>query len=407
MKKHRTGDLKFIQQLNESVVLEVIREKGPISRSKIAKVLEVSPTTVTSAVNLLMAKELVVEDGIGISSGGRKPVLLRFNPTAHSIIGVSVTNTKITIAVLDLHGNIRKREVHPTNYAKGKVMVELLVTKVSQFVQLYEDLPHCQGISVVLPGIIDAQHGTVSYNSKLDLFDVPLAKIIEEQIHLPVFIDNDANALVLSEYYFGSFTHYKNLIYITIDEGIGSGIMINGQIFRGSNGSSGEIGHTSVVPDGMKCECGSRGCLENYVSWPVIYAKIVAAMMANAIQSTMYTMIGGDIRKLTPEVFLKALQEEDPLALRIMQEMVRYLSIALKNYIHLFDPEAIILSGSVVQGNQLLVEQLQQAVKKKVIPNLRSKINIQLTPLGSENRMVGAAAVLFNNKFRFTFAASD
>ncbi|GAB2567250.1 ROK family transcriptional regulator [Gracilibacillus alcaliphilus] len=401
MKKQRTGDLKLIQQLNESVILEMIRDHGPISRSQIAKELGISPTTVTSAVNLLMAKDLVTEDGIGISSGGRKPVLLRFNPTAHSIIGVAVTNTKIAIAELDLNGNVKQREDHDTHNARGNDIVELLLEKLERFVQKHPNLLHCQGISVVLPGIVDAQHGVVSYNSKLNLFNVPLVKLIEKKLGIPTYIDNDANSYVLSHYYFGSSAKYKNLIYITIGEGIGSGIMINGQIFRGSNGSAGEIGHTSVAPDGAVCECGGQGCLESYVSWPVIYGKIVSAVISNSTPTLIPMMTNGDINQITPAIFLKALKEGDQLCENIMKEMVRYLSTAIKDYIHLFDPEAIILSGSIVQDNHQLIEQLQEEVAKKVISNLRSKVNIQLSPVGSEKRMLGAAAILFHNKFKF------
>ncbi|WP_340373613.1 ROK family transcriptional regulator [Peribacillus sp. FSL E2-0218] len=401
MQRQRTGDLKLIQELNRSIILDTIRKKGPISRSEIAQMINISPTTVTSAVSELIDEGLVCEDGVGTSSGGRKPVLLRFNPNTHSILGVSITNSFIRIADMNLEGQILRKEIHPTNHLKGEDIIELILDVVENFLEQKPNKDYCQGISVISPGIVDADKGVISYNTKLNLYDVPLKQLIEERTNLPVFLDNDANAFVLAENYFGLFSKYKDLLYITIGEGIGSGMMVNGSIYRGFLGSSGEMGHMTVVEGGIKCSCGNRGCLENYVNWPAIYTRIVSAIIAQRRDTIIKEMVSDDLNNIKPNIFVEALNQEDELALEIMEDILKYLSIVIINTIHFFNPEVIILSGEIIQKNPLFLEGINELLVAKAIPTLKEKINIQSTSLGSEFELLGAAAVILHGKFKF------
>ncbi len=401
MEIQRTGDLRLIQELNRSLILDTIRKRGAISRTEIAKTIKISPTTVTSAVNDLINEGLVFEDGVGTSSGGRKPVLLRFNPKAHSVIGVSITNSFIKIADMDLEGNILKKEIHPTNNCLGDEMIQLLLEIVERFTKNKQDLEKCQGISIITPGIVDANKGVISYNTKLKLYDVQLKKIVEEKIGLPTFVDNDANAYVLAENFFGSFSHYKDLLYVTIGDGVGSGILINGSIYRGFLGSSGEFGHTTVVQDGVKCDCGNKGCLENYINWPMIYSKIVSAIITRGSNTIIKELSCHDLNKIKPKTFIEAINRQDELALEILEEVVKYLSIAVTNIVHMFNPQVVILSGSIVQDNPQLLRKINEMVAGKVIPVLKDRVNIQSTSLGPDFELLGSAAVLLHGKFKF------
>ncbi|MFS0821483.1 ROK family transcriptional regulator [Bacillus sp. 1P02SD] len=397
----RTGDLKLMQELNRSIILDTIRKQGPISRSDIAKMINISPTTVTTAVSDLINEGYVREDGVGFSKGGRKPVLIRFNPNSRYIIGVSITNSSIKISEMNLEGAIVKKESYPTNLCQGQDIIDLLLKMLKEFLESKENLRLCEGISIITPGIVDAKNGVISYNTKLKLFDVPLKQIVENQFGLPTFIDNDTNAYVLAENYFGSFMKYKDLVYITIGDGVGSGIMFNGQIIRGNKGSAGELGHTSVVKGGLKCECGNEGCLENYVNWPAIYSKIVSAVMTQGKETSIRNLIKGDFKSITPAVFVEALNEGDGVCYQIVEEIVSHLSTSIINLIQLLSPEVIILSGEIVQGNPIFIDLLKEKVSKHVIPILREEVNIQPTSLGAEFEMLGAAAVILQEKYQF------
>ncbi|PFP27647.1 transcriptional regulator [Bacillus sp. AFS073361] len=398
----RTGDLKLMQELNRSIILDTIRKHGPISRSDIAKLINISPTTVTSAVNELINEGVVREDGIGTSNGGRKPVLLRFDPNTKYIIGVSISNSFIKISEMNLEGNILRKEIHSTNYQQGEEIINLTLTIIQQFLHSMENLEDCEGISIITPGIVDARRGIISYNTKLKLYDIPLKEMAEKRFGLPTYLDNDTNAFVLAENYFGSFGQYKDLVYITIGDGVGSGIMLNGKIIRGYKGSSGELGHTSIVKGGQKCECGNEGCLENYVNWPAIYSKIVTALMSRGKETIIKDLVGEDLNRITPAVFVQALKEGDPLCLQILDEIVSHLASGIINTIHLLNPEVIILSGEIVQESDLFVDLLKSCVSKKVIPILKEEVNIQPTSLGAEFEMLGAAAIILQEKYQFT-----
>ncbi|WP_078378785.1 ROK family transcriptional regulator [Sutcliffiella halmapala] len=401
MQKKRTGDLRLIQELNRSIILDTIRKNGPISRSEVAKIINVSPTTVTSAVSELINEGLVFEDGVGHSNGGRKPVLLRFNPSSHTIIGVSLTNSYIKIADMNLEGKILRKEIHPTNQYQGYDIIQLILEKVQLFLTKKLDIVNCQGISIITPGIVDAEKGVITYNSKLNLYDIPLKELMEEKTNLPTFVDNDANAFVLAENYFGLFSKFNDLIYITIGDGVGSGLMVNGSIYRGFRGSSGELGHTSVVQGGIKCECGNKGCLENYVNWPAIYSKIVSAIMTKGSDTIIKDIVSNDLNKIKPSIFVQAVNEGDELALGIMEDVVNHLAIAITNTMHFFNPEVIILSGDIVQDNPLFLKSLKEQVTEKVITVLKAEVNIHSTSLGSEFELLGAAAGLLHWKFKF------
>ncbi|MDC3417522.1 ROK family transcriptional regulator [Aquibacillus salsiterrae] len=401
MQKQRTGDLKLIQELNRSIILDTIRKKGPISRSEIAKKIDLSPTTVTSAVNDLINEQLVYEDGVGSSSGGRKPVLLRFNPSAYSIVVVSISNSYIKIGDMDLEGKINRKEVYPTNQAQGEEIVQFVLMVINQFIDTKIDLERCQGISIITPGIVDSDKGIISYNSKLNLYNIPLKELVEENTNLPAFVDNDVNAFVLAENYFGQFSQYRDLLYITIGEGVGSGIMVNRAIFRGFKGSSGELGHTSIVQGGIRCECGNQGCLENYVNWPSIYSKIVSAIMTKGRTTLIKDIVGNDLSKIKPKVFVEAVNKKDGLAIEILEDVTNHLSVAITNTMHLFNPEVVILSGDIVQDNLHFLDKIRKTVSGSVIPILKQDVNIQSTSLGTEFELLGAAAVLLHGKFQF------
>ncbi|UAL53642.1 ROK family transcriptional regulator [Bacillus sp. CMF21] len=397
----RTGDLKLIQELNRSIILDMIRKEAPISRSEIAKRINISPTTVTSAVNELMNEGFVREDGIGVSNGGRKPVLLRFDPNSHFIIGVSISNSYIKVAEMNLEAEIRRKAVYSTNLHFGQAVIDHILEIIKQFLQNTDNMERCVGISVITPGIVDADKGIISYNTKLNLNHVPLKKLIEQQFGLKTYLDNDTNSFVLAEKHFGSYSHYKDVIYITVGDGVGSGLMINGSIHRGYRGSSGELGHTTVNRgSGVKCECGNIGCLESYVNWPAIYSKILTAILTRGQQTKIQELVPEELSQITPEIFIKAINMGDLICLKIMDEVVSYLSAGIVNYIHLFNPEVIILGGNMFQDNPLFIEAIQEEVSRHVIPSLKDDIRILPTTLGPEFEMMGAAAVLLQEKFR-------
>ncbi|MBA4494351.1 ROK family protein [Paenactinomyces guangxiensis] len=394
----KTGNLKFIQELNRSIIFDTIRELGPISRIEIAKKTGVSPTTVTSAVSELIAEGLVIEVGMGQSSGGRKPILLKFDPNGRFLIGVCITHTYISMAEMNLEAEVRRKRLISFSGKTGRDLIEYILDSIQLFMDGCHDLRNCLGISLIVPGIVDSDQGRIVYNSKLKLQNIPFKKMVEQRFDLKAYLDNDTNSIAMAEKLFGSFKQYKNLIYIMIGDGIGAGIIINDSIYRGHRGGAGEFGHTITDRGGARCECGNSGCLENYASWHAIYSRILTAI-GRGNSTLMLELAKGDLLQITPKIFNYALKQGDTLALDIIEEIAIHLSIGICNIINLMDPEVVILGGELVEQNPLLLEMINQQISQKAMNAKKSKAMVYPASLGEDFGLVGAASVLLQAHF--------
>jgi len=400
----RTGDLKLIQELNRSIILRTIRHYGPISRSEIAKKNKISPTTVTAAVKELIRQGLVYEDGVGVSTGGRKPVLVRFSSDSKFIIAVAITNSSIKIAEMNLEAKVRRQKVFPVYNLTGKLVIDYLLKSIGQFLEEYSDLTKCIGISIISPGIINIDKGIIYENTKLKLKNIPLKEMVEKQFKLKTWLENDANAIALAEKRFGAYRKFKNLIYITIGDGVGAGIIVNGSIFRGCRGGAGEVGHTSIDRNGIPCDCGNTGCLENYVSWPAICSKVLSSV-AQGKPTMMSELVKGDISRITPSIFCDALKKNDQLAKEIMKDTAAYLATGMVNLVNLLNPDIIILGGKVAYDNQFLLSQVKKLVFQKALNILTDKLEICPTSLEKDFRMIAAATIPLQEIFHFSISS--
>lgn len=350
-----------------------------------------SPTTVTSAVNELIRTGWVQEDGVGHSSGGRKPILLRFSPDRQFLVGVSITHTSITIAEMNFKTVILRKMRFPIKEQTSDVFVEYVFDSIDRFLQTVSDRHRLVGLSIIVPGIVDAERGVIQYNSKLQLKNVPLKAMVEERYQMKTCLDNDTNAMVLAEKLYGAYSHLNNLIYVMVGDAVGAGIMVNGQIFRGFHGGAGEFGHTSIDRGGIPCECGNTGCLENYISWYAVYSRILSSI-AKGRSSEMLKLAEGDFTRISPDIFRKAIERKDRLATEIAEESVGYLSVGIVNLINLFDPEMIILGGPMVEANRLLVPGVQKEVSRKAV--LREGVQVRTASISKDFGLKGAAAVM-------------
>lgn len=203
MNNMKKGDHKLIQALNRSKVLNKIRTEGPISRIDLAKKNKLSPSTVASAVQELIKEGYVSEIGTGSSSGGRKPILLKFNPDNHYLFAVAITNSVMMLARMNLEAKVLRKETHPLAGLQGEAVIERLLSLMDDFMSGQVDLERCVGISINVPGIVSDSQGMVRYNTKLRMTDVPLKRIMEERYGLRTWVENDMNSVVLAERRFG------------------------------------------------------------------------------------------------------------------------------------------------------------------------------------------------------------
>ena len=397
-----TGNQKLLQDLNRNIVLRTIRHNGPISRTEIAKKNGLSPTTVSSAVKEFLRLGLVNEDSVGESNGGRKPILIRFSPENLFVIGVAITNHEIMVSKMDLETNIIKQKTFEINDLYGKLLIDYLLKVIDSFLEEFFDLKKCIGISIICPGIIDVKNGIICENTSLKLKNINLKNMLSNRFEQKnIWIENDANAIALAEKQYGAYKKYNNLVYITIGDGVGAGIIINGSIYRGHDGGVGEFGHTSIDINGILCDCGNRGCLENYINWTAIYSRILSSIQKGK-DTIMLELTNGNINKITHSIFRKALSKGDQIAREIMEEMAIYLSAGIVNIVNLLNPEIIILGGKIAYDNRFLISRLNQLVRKQALGILTKKLEICPSSLGDDFRMTAAATIPLQEKFYFS-----
>jgi predicted NBD/HSP70 family sugar kinase len=396
----KKGDHKLIQALNRSMVLNKIRTEGPISRIDLAKKNRLSPSTVASAVQELIKEGYVSEIGTGSSSGGRKPILLKFNPDNHYLFAVAITNSVMMLARMNLEAKVLQKETHPLAGLQGEAVIERLLRLMDDFMTGQEDLERCVGISVTVPGIVSDSQGMVHYNTKLRMTDLPLKRIIEERYGLRTWVENDMNSVVLAERRFGDYA-FANLIYISIGDGLGSGILINDHLLRGKHGGAGEFGHTSINRSGIRCECGNVGCLDSYISWIAVYSRIITAI-ATGRPTLIQEMSGGDYSQIVPSVFKEALRRGDKLARDLNEEVAELLGAAIVNLVNMFNPEALILGGDMAHGNPELLEMVRSYIDRHALPILKEDLVFGLASLGEDEKLMGAASVLLQDLLGFS-----
>jgi predicted NBD/HSP70 family sugar kinase len=239
---------------------------------------------VSSLINELLAHRFVREIGPNTSAGGRPAVLLELNPAAGDIIGVEIGVGYLNVVLTDFcAGVLWRRQVPLTESDNQRQVMQHAVTLLRRAIH------HCEqtgtrllGVGVAIPGLVDTASGTLVYAPNLEWRDVPMRQILAAKFDTPIFVDNDANAAALAEYYMGSAQQVDNYVSVVANAGIGAGIVLGGQVFHGITGYAGEVGHVTLDPDGPPCHCGNRGCWERLASQSALVERVQTAIQAGA-----------------------------------------------------------------------------------------------------------------------------
>lgn len=345
-------------------VLAAIRKAEEIARIDIAKITDFSPATVTSITSELLSAGLIEEVSADETQRdpkrGRPRVALKIRGEAHLIAGIKVASRTATVALMDFIGNIVSEFKIPLPHSQlsGEDMVSFIYSSLKTAVEsLDKKIEDLSGVGVGVAGMIDAPRGFVYWSPSMTERNLNLRDLIEARVKLPVFIDNDANLVAKAEQLFGLGKSYRDFVVVTIEHGVGMGIVIDGQIYRGSRGCGAEFGHTKVHLSGALCRCGQRGCLEAYVA---DYAVLREANIVGAVSEH------DDLDDKIEQLFDSA-KAGDPLAQSIFQRAGTMFAMGLANIINIFDPELIILSGERMQFDYLYADDVLEDMKKLVV----------------------------------------
>lgn len=389
---------KLFAEKNTLAVLNALRQNHCISRASIARITGLTPATVSRIVNRLGENGIIRIVGNGKSTGGRRPLLIEFVPDAFFLAGVDIGVAKALVLVIDLHGNIvsRQRIVLDPEEEKESELLKIIEATHKTFDALGNLSKKIYGIGISFPGIVDTEKGIAIQAPNLPKWkNTPLVEIFENEFGIFCSLENDAKAMALGEARFGAGRGAKNIFAIYLGRGIGGGIIIDNELYRGSLSISGEIGHITVNPSGPKCTCGNRGCLEVMASGPAIAAAAKKAIAAGT-SSIIESKAGGKLDHITAEIVNEAACLNDALALRIMNEAAEYIGIGLASVVNLFAPDRIVLSGALVSAGDFFLETIQKTVASRAFVYDRVHPKFVRSELGENGACIGAAALVLD-----------
>lgn len=366
-----TGDQALVKKINKSLILHSVRKHPELSRARISEMTGLNKATVSNLVAELQAEQLVLEAGPGESSGGRKPLILHFNATAGYVVGMEVRVKQLAAVLCDLNGSVlREMEVPLIQHDFEYVLREMKKIIAALIAEAPPAVYGVVGIGVAVPGMVD-EHGTVLFAPNLAWEMIPLQELLEEHFSLPVIIDNEANSGAFGELNFGRGEDVRHLLYISAGSGIGSGIIIGGELYKGSRGYAGETGHMCIEAEGIPCSCGSRGCWELYAS------------------EKAYDLAMGIPAFQTRELVAMAAQG-NAAARQQFEGIGTYLGIGLTNLINSFNPELIVIGGTLSEAKAWLEAPMQQVVTQRTLPFHKQQLEIAFSTLGIRAAMIGA-----------------
>jgi predicted NBD/HSP70 family sugar kinase len=380
-----------IRDINRQIVLNYVREKEPISRADIARETALQRSTISTIIDTLQADGLIEEIGAGESTGGRRPTLLRIRTSGVMAIGVDITPSQTIVAVSNLAGRVLEQQAFPTDPQFQKTITRV-VACVKEMAGKYKG--SIEGVGVSLPGLVDTDRSRMIYVPYFKWRSQEIAEIISSATGLDVTVENDANAAALAELWFGrpEVSQVRDFVMVLVAEGIGTGIVFDGQIYKGQYSAAGEFGHMIIGQEGpVACSCGNYDCWEAFSSERAALAR--------------YQQMGGHYSCTFnfSELIMRALAGERA-AQDALLETAHYLGIGISNLIVGFSPEAVIVGGRITRAWSLVSEAIGETVERSIRRGLPSA-RIMASTLGDPPTLMGALSIVLANKFASASAA--
>lgn len=383
-----TQNVKYI---NKHAVLDLIRfTPGGISRVELAQRLALTRAAVTPIVNDLMETGLIQEAESRVASSGRPPILLSINAGSGMVAGIDMGATHLTVLIANFSAQVLAEKEIPFDIADGPKacidQADRLLTELLNGANL--ELCRLAAIGLGVPGPIVTKAGMVLAPPLMPGWDrFPIRDTLEKRWGCPVSLNNDAELGVLGEWAYGAGRGAQNLAYIKVGTGIGAGLFMDGQIYRGATGSAGEIGHMTIDENGPLCICGNRGCLEAMAG-----GKAIAAKAREAIANNKRTELAGlsPVEGITVMEIAKAAARGDLVAQEILAEAGDQLGVAIASLVNLFNPDIVVVGGGVAQTGDLFLEPIRKAVQKRSLPAAAYAVRITTSLLGKRSSSMGA-----------------
>lgn len=383
MENVKAGSKRLIREINEAIILDAVRTHGYRSRADIAGDTGLSAPTVSGITADLIDRNLLYEHSTGESAGGRRPVMLALNAEAGYAIGVKVTETAVIAVLTDLAATVLHRRRRKLGGSDADRTVKLIAEIVDELRAKVDDRP-LYGLGVGTAGVVDSIHGIVHHGTYAHWRDVPLADLLYRATRLPTIIENDVNALAVSEHWFGLGKGVADMLVVSLGRGIGLGLILEGRLYRGAFGGAGEFGHVKIGDDTTPCACGATGCLEAVIADPALERKLAGIL--------------GDGTTTTDGA--AAARDGDARCRAVFEDAAALLGRALSNLVNTLNPGLIVLSGEGSHAADLMTAPIQGALEECTFNGLLDGVDVVVDPWDDEAWARGAASLVLAELFQ-------
>ncbi len=379
------------REINSQIVLNLVRTHQPISRADLARAMGVSRATVTLIVNDLLARQLVFEGATGETVRGRKPTFLYIDSRRRTVVAADIRATETFLMLADMLGKPLSGVISFPTVRDPKALVATLAARIKALLADHSAVAACEGIGVVVPGMVEQGTMKVLHAPTLGWRNVDLREALAAATGLRVQIENSGRACALAQMWMlggnGSAIPQGDLVFVSVSEGIGVGVIINGEVLRGRHNIAGEAGHIPLSLDGPRCSCGNNGCWEAYISNRATLGRYFGRAAHEGPQDPQQ-------RRFTMEDLIARARSGDAKAVAALEATARYLGLGLASVVNVFDPACVYVGGEITLAWDLIEGAVRAALAERVLTSAAASTPIRPVAAGEHPRLQGAAALV-------------
>lgn len=378
------------REINTRIALDLVRTRQPISRADLARLMNMHRASISLIVNELLEEGLIVEGGIGESQRGRKPTFLYINSREQCVVGVDIRYTRTYMMVTDLLG---KQLVDITSFPTHRdpeQQVAELGARIKRFFSNRKEIKSCAGVGVVVPGMVDRISGRLLNAPTLGWRDVNLQEPLSAATGFPVHVENSGRACALAQVWatHGEATAFGDVVFVSVSDGVGVGVVVNGELLHGRHNIAGEFGHLPLNIDGPRCSCGATGCWEAYISNIATLSRYYGRNLVEA------KPVSAESATFDMEALIARARVGDGKALAALQSTAQYLGLGLASIINAIDPARVYISGEITGAWDLLEKTVRTALAERALLGSAAEAELYLVPAVEYPRLYGAIALV-------------
>ena len=386
-----TADQKLVRKLNNNIVVDVLRREAPVSRANLSVLTGLNKSTISSIIDELIEGGWVRETSFQTNKIGRPGLLLEINPEGGFALGLEIGVDFLLCVVTNFSAEVIWHKRVETDPKDGQLAIHQKAFKlVAEAIEFGKknNATGRWGIGIAIPGLVDVHNGILKLAPNLKWENVPLRLIWNQQFHYPVYIENDGNAAALGEYYYGAARGTKDFIYIAADYGLGSGIIVDGNLLKGNKGYASEVGHMTYDPEGDLCSCGKRGCYETVIGPRAVIHSVNKLIKEKGSDKTIIKFTEDDENPINYDTVVNAALEKDQIAIDALKDVGCKLGLVVSHLVNIFDPKMVILGGALNYAKDFIQPVVAEVVRDHALNLCQEDLEITNSDLGQDSAVM-------------------